>query len=269
MYERDAYPRPMSDDRGRHGRWRDFQRHWQGAPTPDLADMVAHYWCADWDLRGQPPYRQLLPPSLHPHLTMVAGEPAMLRGVARRAGSRVLADRGRAFGVAFRPGALRPFLPGRVSALTDRSVPAVDVLGFDPVADLDRGPEALRTDVANLFRQHRPTPHPGTTIALRLVETIATTGDLTRVDALAAHSGQSVRAVQRVFAEHVGVGPKWVIRFHRLREVRQRLADGTAPPWAELAAELGYTDQAHFSREFATMLGEPPATYALRYPPAP
>ena len=265
MYERDTYPDRMPDERGRHGRWRDFQQHWQGAPAADLADVVSHYWCADWDLGGQPAYRQLLPPSLHPQLTLVVGEPAMLRGVTRRPGSRMLAGRGRAFGVAFRPGAFRSYLPGPAAALTDRAVPAAGIPSLDP--DLDTSPETLAAAVEHLLRQHRPAPHPTSTTAVNLVETIATTPDLTRVDTLAERTGTPVRTLQRLFAEHVGVGPKWAIRFHRLHEVRQRLADGTAPPWAELAAELGYTDQAHFSREFTAMLGEPPATYALRYPP--
>jgi AraC-like DNA-binding protein len=269
LYERDTYADGMPDERGRHGRWRDFQRHRQLAAAPDLRDLVSHHWCADWDLAGRAPFRQLLPPSLHLHLTMVTGEPAVLRGVAQRASTRVLAGRGRAFGVAFRPGVFRSLLPGSAAALTGRAVPATVVLGFDPVADLDRDPEAIAAGLDDLLRRHRTAPHPASATAAELVEIIAVTPDLTRVDTLAERCGMSVRALQRLCAEHVGVGPKWMIRFHRLREVRQRLEDGTAPTWADLAAELGYTDQAHFSRDFTAMLGEPPATYALRYPPMP
>lgn len=267
MYERDTYPGRMPDERGRHGRWRDFQRHRMIAPAPELRDLVSHHWCADWDLTGRPPFPQLLPPSLHLQLTMVTGEPAVLRGVAQRAGSRTLADRGRAVGVAFRPGMFRSLLPGSAAALTGRAVPASVVLGVDPAVDLDRDPGAIAADLDDLLRRLRPAPHPASATVAGLVETIAATPELTRVDTLAERSGMSVRGLQRLCAEHVGVGPKWIIRFHRLREVRQRLEDGTAPPWADLAAELGYSDQAHFSRDFTAMLGEPPATYALRYPP--
>jgi AraC-like DNA-binding protein len=72
--------------------------------------------------------------------------------------------------------------------------------------------------------------------------------------------------LQRLFAEHVGVGPKWVIRHYRLNEVKRRMAAGTAVDWAGLAAELGYADQAHLTRDFAAMVGEPPTRYAQRYP---
>lgn len=32
--------------------------------------------------------------------------------------------------------------------------------------------------------------------------------------------------------------------------------------WAELAAELGYADQAHLTRDFTAAVGMPPAAYA-------
>jgi AraC-like DNA-binding protein len=45
-----------------------------------------------------------------------------------------------------------------------------------------------------------------------------------------------------------------------------RLEAGGTVDWAALAFDLGYADQAHFSRDFTAILGEPPTRYALRYP---
>jgi AraC-like DNA-binding protein len=74
-----------------------------------------------------------------------------------------------------------------------------------------------------------------------------------------------VRGVQRLFAEYVGIGPKWVIRRYRLHEVTERMAAGGEIDWAALAADLGYADQGHFIRDFKNMFGEPPTWYARRY----
>ena len=41
---------------------------------------------------------------------------------------------------------------------------------------------------------------------------------------------------------------------------------GGSIDWAGLAAELGYADQAHFTRDFTAMVGESPTVYAERYP---
>lgn len=56
-----------------------------------------------------------------------------------------------------------------------------------------------------------------------IVARIAAEPDITRVDTLADRLGTSVRRLQRLFAEYVGVGPKWVIRIYRLHEVNRRL----------------------------------------------
>lgn len=74
---------------------------------------------------------------------------------------------------------------------------------------------------------------------------------------------------QRLFAEYVGIGPKWVIRRCRLHEVTERLATSAEIDWASLAVEIGYADQAHFVRDFKEMFGESPTWYAERYKACP
>jgi AraC-like DNA-binding protein len=74
-----------------------------------------------------------------------------------------------------------------------------------------------------------------------------------------------MRGLQRLFAEYVGIGPKWVIRRYRLHEVTARMATDGVIDWAALAADLGYADQGHFIRDFKGIFGEPPTWYAQRY----
>ena len=67
-----------------------------------------------------------------------------------------------------------------------------------------------------------------------------------------------------MFAEYVGVSPKWVMRRARLHEAALRADSGVEVDWAALAADLGYADQAHLSRDFTATLGVPPSRYAGR-----
>ena len=78
---------------------------------------------------------------------------------------------------------------------------------------------------------------------------------------LAARLGTTPRSLQRFCAEWIGVGPKELVRWARLHEAAGRAAAGPVD-WAELAAELGYADQAHLVRDFSRVVGEPPARYA-------
>jgi AraC-like DNA-binding protein len=44
----------------------------------------------------------------------------------------------------------------------------------------------------------------------------------------------------------------------------ERVASGTAIHWPDLALDLGYSDQAHFIRDFRKLIGTTPAEYARR-----
>ena len=96
-----------------------------------------------------------------------------------------------------------------------------------------------------------------------LVETIAGDRGITRVAQVAEQAGLTVRSLQRLFAEYVGAGPKWVIQRCRLQDAAARVAaQDDDLDWAALAAELGFADQAHLTRAFTATIGVPPATYA-------
>ena len=256
------------DPRRLRGGWADFQRHRFSEPGPDLDAFVARYWAVTWDLRGQPPYRQLIVPYPNVHLTFVNGV-ARVHGVARGHVFRQLKGLGRVFGVAFRPGCFRPFLGSPVSGLTDRSVPADEVLGPDvPESAMatSTDEETMRQVVEQFLRARLPEQDPVAEEVAGIVARVADEPDLTRVSELAETLGTSVRRLQRLFAEYVGVGPKWVIRRYRLHEVTERMAAGGRIDWARLAFDLGYADQAHLSRDFTAVVGESPTAYAMRYP---
>ncbi|MGI8873345.1 MAG: helix-turn-helix domain-containing protein, partial [Egibacteraceae bacterium] len=219
-------------------------------------------------LSGEPPYRQLIVPYPNVHLSFVNGV-ARIHGVARGHVRRTLEERGRVFGVAFRPGGFRPFLRRPVSMITDRSVSASEVFGVEmpevPMASAS-DPAEMRGIVEEFLCANLPERDPTAEAVADIVARIADDRGITRTDALAADLGMGVRRLQRLFADYVGVGPKWVIRRYRLREVTDRMATGEAIDWAGLAADLGYADQAHFIRDFTAMVGESPTVYAERYP---
>jgi AraC-like DNA-binding protein len=249
------------------GAWARFQHHSYPPPPPDLAPFVSHFWLVRWDLRGEEPYRQLIVPSPNVQLSFVNGYGAV-HGLSRRHGVKVLAGQGRAFGVAFRPGGFRPFLGSSVSTITDRSIPATELFADVPdeamaaVAD----EQAQVRIVAAFLRAHLPEHDPAAELAADIVAAIAADPELVRVDDVAERFGTHVRTLQRLFAEYVGVGPKWVVRRFRLAEVTDRMARSEVVDWAGVAAELGYADQAHLTRDFTSMVGESPTRYAERYP---
>ena len=106
-------------------------------------------------------------------------------------------------------------------------------------------------------------PAPDATVDL--IGTIAATARRDngprRAKALADEVGLSLRTLQRLFYQYVGVSPKWVIRRYRLQEAARCLAQGQKLQIARLAADLGYFDQAHLARDFGHLFGCSPEDY--------
>jgi AraC-like DNA-binding protein len=237
-------------------------------PPADLAPFLDYCWVVRWDLRGQPPHEQAILP--HPNVNLAFEETgAGVFGVDRSIFTRRLAGAGKGLGVRFRPGGFRPFYGKPVNALTDRVVPAGEVFG--PAADEACAAVMAAADDAGmvaaaerLLRGSGAEPDPVAARVAEIAQRITADPSLRRVATLAGDFGISERQLQRLFAEYVGVSPKWVMRRARLHEAALRADTGDEVDWAALARDLGYADQAHLTRDFTATLGTSPARYAAR-----
>jgi AraC-like DNA-binding protein len=236
------------------------------APSAALAAVVDFIWILRWDLRGREPHSQTILP--HPNVNLgFEATGAGVFGVDRKLFTRTLSGQGKALGVRFSPGGFRPFWHAPVSQLTDRVVPAVQVFGLAAeharklIMDADEDAE-MAAQAESLLLAVPPVPDPGIDQAAALVALITADPGLRRVDQLAEASGLTVRALQRLFADYVGVSPKWVMRRARLHEAALRADGGDPVDWGQLAADLGYADQAHLTRDFTATLGVSPTRYS-------
>jgi AraC-like DNA-binding protein len=233
--------------------------------APALRPLVAHYWIVTWDLRGQDPYEQQVLPYPAVNMTFKPGR-CRIAGVPRGRFSEVLREAGRVFGVRFHPGGFHPFLGAPVSSITDRFLAIEDAFGSpgrvlaDAILGADDHAAVAIMDEFLTTRAPRQADRAAE-LAAAVVAYTATEPAITRVDELARAFDLSPRRLQRLFADYIGVSPKWVIRRHRLHEAATRATAGTPVNLTQLAAELGYSDQAHLTRDFTAMIGVPPAQY--------
>jgi AraC-like DNA-binding protein len=153
-----------------------------------------------------------------------------------------------------------------VAGLTDQVVPGPAALGAGAEeygADIAAAGEVEeRVRIAERFVRARvPAPPADCVLVNGIVAAIESDRDILRVEDVCERFGIGKRRLQELFRELVGVPPKWVIQRYRLHEAAHRL-DGGATRLAEVAADLGYADQAHFSRDFKRIVGVSPAGYA-------
>jgi AraC-like DNA-binding protein len=234
-------------------------------PSAELAPWVEHYWSVTWDYRGVEPERVEILPHPSVHMTFDAAG-ARIMGIVRGKFTRHLRGRGGVFGVKFTPAGFHPFLRAPVTSLTDTKIALSRVFGGAGVA-LAQAMRAATTDPSRVVAvdafllDRRPPPDPNVERLTRLVYAAAADRSILKVDDLARHCATNRRTLERLFAKYVGVSPKWVIQRYRLHEAAEQLAAGMTSQ-ADLAAALGYADQAHFIHDFKRMVGRSPAAYA-------
>jgi AraC-like DNA-binding protein len=162
-------------------------------------------------------------------------------------------------GVRFRPSAGGPALGLPLSELRDQRVDLADLRPAQArrlPAALDPGAAAARLlDVAADLVGDGPPDPAMTRVAIRLRDPRARTEDV------AADIGLSLRQLRRRCHAAVGYGPKTLQRILRFQRFVSRI-DRDRADLAVLAAETGYADQAHLTRECLSLSGLTPAALA-------
>ncbi len=250
--------------------------HREAPVSPALAPFVERYWSVRWDRTGQPPFRSevLSHPSVnlsvetgsHPRFG-VALPAVLVHGVTTRRFVVDLVGWGRVTAVKFRPGGWvgfggRPPSGGAV-------VPLGADLGLDPgrllAAVLAEDDDEARAAVLDrALAPLAPEPAPAYLELQALLRRMLEDRSLVRVEQVAALAATSTRSLQRLFAGYVGVSPKAVLSRYRLQDAASTIDAGGVGDLAGLAAELGWFDQAHFSREFRAVVGTTPSAYLAR-----
>src|SRR5262249_37217890 len=183
------------------------------APSADLANLVERLWIGRWDLK-EPHVTELIPdPCANVVVEGGDREEARLVGVWTRRWTRILSGRGFVRGAKLRAGAFRSFFDEPAYCFANRITPMDMRLHHEDDVD------AL-LELESLLRLRR---REATRVGIELAAQIANDPGICSVEVLAAKTNTHPRVLQRIFREHVGASPKWVIRVRRLQEAAMRI----------------------------------------------
>jgi AraC-like DNA-binding protein len=217
-------------------------------PPPDVAHIVRCLW-----LRSDQAGAALVLPDGCVDVVVRAGHATVAGAdtgpvpVALGAGDVVA-------GVRFHPGSAAAALGVPADELRDRRVALEDIWGRAGREVGERAgedPFALLTAVRG--RLVTAAPDARVRAAARRLDRVPATP----VPELAADVSLGERQLRRRFAAAVGYGPKTFARVARFRRALHLIHAGE--PLAAAAAEAGYADQAHMTREIAALAGRTPA----------
>jgi AraC-like DNA-binding protein len=236
------------------------------APSRELHALVACRWTREVPNDSTSTTTLVLPDGCV-DLICRDGE-LMLAGPDRGAIASPLRSGETILGVRLRPGVAGAVLGMPASEVLDGRFPLEDVLGSEAtelserIGEDDRRPafDLIEGFVGSRLREAGPDP-----LVLAATRRLGFVGS--RVEWLADALGISERQLRRRFHVAVGYGPKLldrVLRFRRFVSQARGVADGEHD-LARMAADLGYADQSHLTRDCLRLSGMTPARLASHW----
>lgn len=256
------------------------------APSPPLRPFIESFWFLHTAVRGQAPLEEIVFTDARADLMLCFGSPYVRRTIGPHAHTQVMRlshlDAQRHYpvhimqqgqidliGVRFRPGGLAAFLPLPLSEVAGLTLGLSEVFGprgaelemrlFDAAGDRRR-----QASLLNAFFMWRLDVRPMHALVMHMATTLDQQYGRATVSELSRTYGYSVRSVDRLFQQVIGLSPKFYSRVARFRHALHGLTQRPGVAWVDLAGAYGYYDQPHFIKEFAAMTGLRPEEYRAR-----
>lgn len=228
-------------------------------PRAEVSSLVAWWWLSEWSLPpGEVSEQHLIAfPSCN-----LAVEDSMvgLAGPTTRASTRRLEGQGWVVGALLKPAAVPALCADPTSVREDYVTldePSLLADVRDAVRDgLEAGipvVERWLLDVVGELTETR-------LLANCVADLAATESAITGVAELAAAFDLSERSLYRLTASHLGLTPYDLIRRRRIQAAAEAVRT-SGEDLARVAADHGFSDQAHLAREFRQVLGRTPTQY--------
>lgn len=252
-------------------------------PIPALRPFLALVWASDsaaTELYGQPAREHVLPNGMM-HIVFrltdyplrilgsqndPQGQPvgcSIIGGARSRFYIRELSAPSCSVGAVLRPGAAEILFDTTADELAERHTPLEELWGASTRSVRERLLEAknaedrlavLEATLAARLPRVRSL-HPA------IASVINKMHSLQSVEAAVQQSGVSHRQFIAHFRRAVGLAPKTYLRVLRFQRALQSFKQGKAISLVSVAAEAGYSDQAHFNRDFLEFTGVTPTTF--------
>lgn len=240
-------------------------------PAPDVSAVVDQYWHVSWVLDESERLDQPVIDLPAVTLTVEEGDvpaPLMITGVHGRAWRRTLRGQGRVFAIRLRPAGLSVLSDVTPASIADATVPltaefAPRLHGLMEAVSAAAGPAERARAADRVIRQAlvERAPSPAGLLANNVLDELREGTHRRTGTPLADRLARSERTIQRACARTLGHGPKWLSRRIRLQEVAVALVARANDDLAVIAADLGYADQSHLTRDFRSAAGITPDAY--------
>ena len=172
------------------------------------------------------------------------------------------------FGIRFRSGGAYPFLEVPLKNLTDKAAGLLHI--SKRVArelDSDRLSEALYnldfSALDNCLSEYVNDSSRVDELVKEAVSLLRTNHGNMPISDVVRYLECNERTLQRGFLKHVGLTPKYFGRVTRIQSATRIIKSASQARYVSIAYDLGYFDQAHFIKDFKSIMGITPVDYGI------
>jgi AraC-like DNA-binding protein len=252
-------------------------------PRASLRPFVTRLWAGDFRTLQSPNFsaREHVLPTGGMHLAVrLSGQPlrlfnnpgdlcgrdvgySVVGGARSRYYIRDVSTPSRSVGAMLRPGGAELLFGATAGELSERHTRLGDLWGpsadlvYQQLLEID-DPEQQLATLESILASRLPVVrglHPAIAEAMQRFDSCDS------VDAVVRSSGYSHRHFINLFRTAVGLTPKAYCRVLRFQKALQQGASQNNDSWASVAQDAGYSDQAHFNRDFLEFTGITPTAY--------
>ena len=249
------------------------------APEGNLRKIIECFWTLEHDYRARFHSHEHLWAAVHSELIFSFGARYYLKTPA---GKRVLPENfvigpfrkklmlySEGFtgfvAVRFHPWGLSPFSLKPISSLVGAILPAEDVFNSQLQVLVRQLQDRQREEKLDLLEQHfqerLATINLETIASARIGEKIISGKGAAPISELLAEFRINSRQLERVFRAETGLSPKVFSRIVRFNHAKRIIEENPDISLAQLTYDCGYSDQAHFNKNFRELFDLSPAHF--------
>ncbi|MFZ3031748.1 MAG: helix-turn-helix transcriptional regulator [Candidatus Moraniibacteriota bacterium] len=223
-------------------------------PSEFLVDYIESYWFFH-NTQDSAQRMPIIPDCCMDIIFDLSSKRVLICGVMTTAQTVTIQPNQKLYGIRFQPGILPVILGIYADSLQDTIVALKDVNGelykkVQLILALS-SPEEISEACNGIFEQEFKETK------INDFSTLFKEKDVVdfSVKNFAYRVGMSVRHLERLFVEYVGVTPKRFLKIRRLQSLKKSLQDGKQA-LVSLSLQHGYVDQSHMNKEYKQLTGK-------------
>lgn len=238
-------------------------------PIDRLKEYIEYIWFMKWDLKGNESLQCIVAPNPCAKLAALQQNnttfPPLVIGAKNQASLFELHGAGATVGFDFKPGGLFAIFEKSMNDWPDSGIKADELVKDFPLCPLEAWSEISLSnwthEVEHFLMKLLISPRQNNYKKIAPLVEGTLSGSFKNSEEMALETGVSIRTLQRIFQNEVGISPRDLVRIARFNEAIRTIGQDDFKAFADVALECGFFDQPHMTNEFQKLVATSPSKF--------